>query len=397
MRLRLQQMQIAGDRCMAYTQLIVGFRPSAPSSERMELHARTGARLTGRMPDLHAHIVTVPKRKLSSCISSYTACQHVRYVEPNRLFRVKPVARGAVRRPKAAVTRKPNDPLLGRQWGIMKISALQAWSLARNSSPAVRIAILDTGIDPKHPDLAGRIVHSKNFSSSGTTDDLYGHGTHTAGIAAAIANNRTGVAGMSYNKAKLMNIKVLGDDGAGSLSSVAKGILYAARRGAHVISMSLGAPGVSKVLQDAVATAARKGAVLVGAAGNDGRNTRNYPAAYPQVIAVAATGRNDRKASFSNYGAAWVDVAAPGVGILSTLPTHANVVGVRNYGFESGTSQATPLVSGLAALLKAAHPKLTRSQIRRAIEQGTDRIFGSGVLFRHGRINARKAQIIAQP
>lgn len=374
------------------SQLIVGFRHNVPASERTKLHAQTGGRLHARIPHIHAHIVTVPKGKLQSCMTRYASCKHVRYVERNLTFRVKPIT-GKAARPvkKAAASIVSNDPLLNRQWGLSKVSAPRGWSRARRTPSAVRIAILDTGIDPKHPDLARKIVLSRNFSNSRTVDDRFGHGTHTAGIAAAITNNGIGVAGISFNAARLMNIKVLGDDGAGTSGSVARGIVFAANRGAAVISMSLGAPGGSRLIQDAVAFAASKGVVLVSAAGNDGANRRNYPAAYPQVISVAATNRNDRKSSFSNHGASWVDLAAPGVGILSTLPTHRNGLGVKRYGLLSGTSQATPFVSGLAALLKATYPRLNRVQIRRSIEQGTDRVPGAGALYRHGRINAFKA------
>jgi thermitase len=245
----------------------------------------------------------------------------------------------------------------------------------------VWIAIVDTGVQYDHPDLSGKVYLGYNFVD-GNWDpyDLNGHGTHCAGIAAAVTDNGIGIAGMAPN-ASILAVKVLDANGSGTLDNVASGIEYAADAGANVISLSLGGPSGSTTLQNAVDYAWNKGAVLVAAAGNNGSSAPTYPAYYSNVISVAATDSNDNKPSWSNYGS-WVDVAAPGVNIYSTYPTN-------RYAYLSGTSMATPHVSGLAALLAAQGR--TNSQIRAAIQNTADPIAGTGTYWKYGRINAANA------
>lgn len=254
-------------------------------------------------------------------------------------------------------------------------------------SSTVRIAIWDTGIDQDHEDLKTKVIANVNFTTSRTVDDRYGRGTHVAGIAAAITDNARGIAGVGF-QTSLMNVKVLSDTGSGQYSWIANGIIWAADNGAHVINMSLGGTSTSSTLQAAVQYAWSKGVVLVAAAGNENVSTPTYPAYYEECIAVAATDQNDAKASFSNYGS-WVDIAAPGVNIYSTLPNHPNRIGVRNYGSLSGTSMATPHVAGVAALVKARYPSLTNADIKAKILAATDPATGFTPTL--GRINAYKA------
>lgn len=289
----------------------------------------------------------------------------------------------------------PNDPKLSQQWGMYKIKAADsngrsAWDISKGNS-TIKIAILDTGIDQNHEDLKLKIVANKNFTNSKTVDDLYGHGTHVAGIAAAITNNAIGVAGVGYDSS-LMNVKVLDDRGSGFYSWVANGIVWAVDNGAKVINMSLGGSSPSSVLEEAINYAWSKGVVIVAAAGNNGSNSPSYPAYYPNVIAVAATDNNDLKASWSNYGD-WVDVAAPGVSIYSTLPNHNNKLRKKDYGFLSGTSMASPHVAGLAGLIWASGLclDLDNNCVRNRIEVTSDTVPGSGSYWRFGRINALKA------
>jgi hypothetical protein len=232
-------------------------------------------------------------------------------------------------------------------------------------------------------------VANKNFTTSSTVDDLYGHGTHCAGIAAATTNNSIGVAGVGFNTS-LMNVKVLGDNGSGQYSWIANGITWAADNGAKVISLSLGGSSGSYTLQNAVNYAWNKGVVVVAAAGNNGNTASVYPAYYSNCIAVAATDQNDAKASFSTYGS-WVDVAAPGVSIYSTLPNHSNSIGTTNYGSLSGTSMSTPHVAGLAALVWATSYGTSNTSVRSRIESTADAISGTGTYWKYGRINANKA------
>jgi len=228
-------------------------------------------------------------------------------------------------------------------------------------------------------------VANVNFTDSTSYKDIYGHGTHVAGIAAAIPDNSIGIAGLGYD-ATIMNVKVLGDDGKGSYSWIAQGIVWAADNGAKVINMSLGGTSPSSTLEDAINYAWSKGAVVVAAAGNSGTSSPFYPACYSKAIAVAATDQIDKVPSWSNYGD-WVDVAAPGNGIYSTLANSS-------YGYKTGTSMASPFVSGLAALVFTVvrdtnGNRLLNDEVRTQIEANCDDIGVSGI--GNGRINAYKS------
>jgi thermitase len=230
-----------------------------------------------------------------------------------------------------------NDPYLSKQWALRGIPAL---SINRDSTE-VLVAILDTGIDERHEDLAGRVVASINFSGSQTASDVNGHGTHVAGIIAAITDNSVGVAGIAPN-ARLLNVKVVDDNGVVWSSTVARGIIWAVDNGAKVINMSLVIPTSSPALEQAIDYAWSKGVVLVASGGNNIKSIPVYPAYYPEVIAVAATDVGGNLWSKSNYGD-WVDAYAPGVDIYSTLPGNS-------YGYQSGTSMAAAYVAAVAAL-----------------------------------------------
>lgn len=255
----------------------------------------------------------------------------------------------------------------------------------------VRVAILDTGVDQDHEDLSAQLVLQKNFTDSPTIDDLYGHGTHVGGIVAAITNNGLGVAGGCPN-CQLLNGKVLNDSGSGAYSWVAGGIVWAADNGAKVINLSLGGSARSSTLGSAVNYAWNKGAVVVAAAGNSANPSKTYPAAYPNAIAVAATNNRDQKASFSSYGAKWVDVAAPGENILSTFPNHPYRIGkALGYDFASGTSMATPMTSAVAALIWSTPYGTSAPAVRTRLESTADKIAGTGTYWSAGRVNAANA------
>jgi len=276
----------------------------------------------------------------------------------------------------------PSDNSFLHQWGVTKIQAPQAWQIAQGDSGVV-VAILDSGIDMDHPDLQGKIVAYANFTTSDTPDDQLGHGSHVAGIAAASSNNDLGIAGVGYN-CSLMNVKVLDDDGKGYSSWVAKGLRWAVDNGADIINMSVVIDTSSRQLESAVNYAWEHGVIVVAAAGNDGDSESVYPAYYSHCIAVAATDSHDSLAGFSNRGD-WVDVAAPGVRIYSTLDDGG-------YGYKSGTSQATPHVAGLAALLyevveDANDNGKINDEVRDIIESTCDPMNG----VEWGRINALEA------
>ncbi|PHF80777.1 alkaline serine protease, partial [Bacillus toyonensis] len=204
----------------------------------------------------------------------------------------------------------PNDPYFGSQYGLQKIKASQAWDSER-SDAGVKVAIVDTGVQGSHPDLASKVIYGHDYvDNDEQSDDGNGHGTHCAGIAGALTDNDEGIAGVAP-QSSIYAVRVLDSQGSGTLASVAQGIREAADAGAKVISLSLGATSGGTALQQAVQYAWTKGAVIVAAAGNAGNTKPNYPAYYPEVIAVASTDQSDRKSYFSTYGS-WVDVAAPG-------------------------------------------------------------------------------------
>ena len=273
----------------------------------------------------------------------------------------------------------PNDPGFPEQWGLKKTGFRPAWDAARGDG--VRIAIVDSGVDAGHPDLAGKVVAQRDFvNGDGVADDDLGHGTHVAGIAAARTGNGTGISGgcpgCEILVAKTMQGRI------GYDSDVAEGIIWAANNGADVINLSLTGPDTSEVLRNAVSYAWNEGAVVVAASGNSGDGTVQYPAAYSDAIAVAATNRSDDRASFSTAGD-WVDVSAPGVGILSTLPG--------GYGYLDGTSMATPHVAALAALLVGEG--FSKQEVRDRIVSSTVDLGAPGrdPYFGTGRTDAARA------
>ncbi|MFF5975160.1 S8 family peptidase [Streptomyces sp. NPDC012769] len=248
------------------------------------------------------------------------------------------------------------DPLRGQQWALDALKLPEAWDTAEADDTV--IAVVDTGVDPDHPDLKGRLVDGHDFvENDDDPRDLNGHGTHVAGIAAAHTDNGIGVAGGAPG-AKIMPVRVLGADGSGTNENITKGIVWAAQHGADVINLSLGESGLMArllkggVLNQAIATANGRGAVVVAAAGNDSTILQPYKLDTP-VLVVNAAGENGAPASFTNFGAQNA-VAAPGVDILSTLPTYRTKETAKNtsgYGTLSGTSMASPYVAAVAALL----------------------------------------------
>lgn len=272
------------------------------------------------------------------------------------------------------------------------IDAVEAWSVTQGDG--MRVAVLDSGVDVDHEDISSKVVGAANFTSAPTVDDNYGHGTHVAGIIAASTDNGFGVAGVCPG-CEILNGKVLGDNGSGYTSDIVEGMEWAVANGAKVINLSLGARS-TRTLEASVNKAWSQGAVIVAAAGNSGNQSKLYPAAYTNVIAVAATDNNDAKASFSNYGAKWVDIAAPGVNVYSTFPNHPFVIGTQNgrsqgYDIASGTSMASPVVAGVTALAWSTQPSVTNAAIRNKVQLSADAVAGTGVYWANGRVNADTA------
>lgn len=296
-----------------------------------------------------------------------------------------------------------NDPQSDAQWALKKVKASEAWGYTQGS-PSVIVAVIDTGINWEHEDLAKQIWwnkaeienNGKDDDNNGYVDDVRGwdffgndnnpddetssrnpgHGTHCAGIVGATGNNQVGISGMAQN-VTLMPIRFLGADGSGDLMNAVKAIDYATNNGAQIISASWGAPvsrEQAKPILEAIERARDKGVIFVAAAANDGKSndfTEVYPAngGFSNMISVAASGSQDEKPSWSNFGRATITLAAPGLDILSTLPGNS-------YGKLSGTSMATPLVSGLVALVlshaKALGKTMTPEEVRVLLEGTSD-------------------------
>jgi len=278
----------------------------------------------------------------------------------------------------------PSDPYYDEQWAVAALNLPQAW-LATQGSEEVLIAVLDTGIDGDHEDLLGRVVADINFSDSRTAGDVYGHGTHIAGIVAAATDNGVGISGAAPGCA-LMNVKVADDEGKCDAAALADSIMWAVDRGAKVLNMSLRFSEPSRELEEAVNYAWEHGAVVVAAAGHGTGSAPQYPAYYDRCIAVTAVKEDGTRVPLANYGD-WVDVAAPGYQIYSTLPDD-------EYGSKSGTSQAVAYVSGVAGLLYSIAVDSdgdgrVNDEVRAAIEGGCRQLQAVGMGT--GLVDAAKA------
>jgi thermitase len=276
------------------------------------------------------------------------------------------------------------------------IKAVPAWDAALGD-PDVVIAILDSGVDRTHPELAAKVLSpGRDFANDDddATDDHW-HGTHVAGIAAADTNNAEGIAGVARN-CKILPVKVAGSDGTGYYSWIIDGIVWAVDQGADVINLSMGGDIDDPFLEDACAYAFDRGVVVVASAGNEYGGPVLYPAAYDSyVLAVAATDYSDQPADFSSAGPQ-VDVAAPGVYILGPAPQWYVGKGNLPYLFASGTSQAAPHVSGMAALIKSLKPDLKPADVMKIIRYTADDVNASAARGRddhvgYGRINMERA------
>lgn len=274
----------------------------------------------------------------------------------------------------------PNDERFGELWGLQRIHAQDAWPALPDNRARVTVAVVDTGVDDQHPDLAGRVWEGYNaIDQSIETADDNGHGTHVSGTIAGVYNNGIGVTGVvGPVDVKILPVKALGADGLGSFSDVAAGIEWAADNGANVINLSLGG-GYSQTVDDAIRYASNRGVVVVAAAGNEHANTAHLsPAGAPGAVTVAAVGQNEWPTWFSNFGAE-VEVAAPGELILSTIPGNG-------YDQKSGTSMATPHVAAVAALIKAAHPEYNRAEVQGCLIASVEKLpnltpeYGAGLV-----------------
>ncbi|MBI2933694.1 MAG: S8 family serine peptidase [Planctomycetes bacterium] len=376
-------------------------------SRRIEhLADKNGRSRGGRGPDLFdrlARVVLKDGVEAREAARELAGHPDVEYVEPNFVVNT--------------LDQIPNDPSFSQLWGLHNtgqtggtpdddIDAPAAWDLGTGSAQVV-VAVIDTGIDYRHPDLTANVwVNSDEIpgnnvddDGNGYVDDIHGydffnrdsdplddhfHGTHVSGTIGGVGNNGVGVAGVCWT-VRLMGLKFLGGGGSGDTGGAISAIQYAINNGAHVMSNSWGGGAYSQALQDAITAAYDAGIVFVAAAGNSNTDLPMYPAACDHVITVSAVDHNDMKASFSNYGLN-IDVAAPGVNVFSTKLSNT-------YGAASGTSMACPHVSGLAALLKSRNAMLTVDQVESVLKASADDRGDPGwdTIYGAGRINAHQA------
>jgi subtilisin family serine protease len=363
--------------------------------------------------------VSVPAEMgVGAALQAMRANPNVLYAEPNYRVRAAQI---------------PNDPRFGELWGMENVAqtggvndadidASGAWDVHTGSGSMI-VAVIDTGIDYTHPDLAANIwvnadeipgdgldndgngyvddIHGYDFlNRDGNPQDDNGHGTHVAGTIGAVGNNGLGVTGVNWN-IRIMALKFLGADGSGTTADAIEAVAYAVANGARISNNSWGGDPYSQAMFDVIVEARDAGHLFVAAAGNgnalgiglNNDTTPFYPSGYEldNIIAVAAVDHNDNLASFSNYGAATVDLAAPGVNILSTTPGGG-------YGTSSGTSMAAPHVAGVAALVWDAHPGWTYSEVVSQILSTVDPLPSlAGVTATGGRLNAASALGAPQP
>jgi subtilisin family serine protease len=385
------------------TRVIVRFAAGASTQERADMRARADVQRDATLPVRGLELVDpVPGVSVGAAVADLQHMDGVLYAEPDRFVRQ---------------TAMPNDPLLSYEWDMTAIRAPEAWDVTTGSAQ-VPVAVVDTGIDATHPDLAsnvwtnpgesggGRETNGLDDDGNGRIDDVHGwdfvdqdaqpqdgngHGTHVSGTIAARGNDATGVAGLNWSSA-IIPLRVLDDDGGGFVSDTITAYSYAARNGARVVNASLGGPSFSRAEHDALAAAPNM--LFVVAAGNDGTDndtTPEYPCDYDlaNVVCVAASGHDDALASFSNYGPANVDLAAPGVDIASTWP------GGR-YALLDGTSMATPHVTGAAALLLAHDGTLTVAGLRAALLSSVEPVAAlAGRVASGGRLDIAAALSVA--
>lgn len=411
--------------------VLVAFNPGTATSEMGAAHRQAGGNVLKTIAAIGVQVVSVPNGTVLAAVQRYQRNPNVTFAEPN------------YQRPLfLPVTTEGSEPSVGiqnfydEQWGLHNtglafgatvdplwgtlivpaykgvadadIDAPEGWDLTHGSA-AIRIAILDSGVYCSHVDLTAKCIEEVNFVGhhGSPVDDILGHGTHVAGIAAATPDNGVGIAGVAW-EAKIGSLKVCYEDltlewlgiiqGVCEDADIAAAILYAAQNGYDVINLSLAGPQFSQTLKNAVNTAWSQGVVIVAGAGNGYSTEKLYPAAFDNVIAVAATDYFDNLAYFSTFGD-WVSVLAPGHTILSTVPNELCNMQPDDpegcHDWKSGTSMATPHVSGIAAMVWAQDLNQTNTQVRSSIENSAEIEGALGQNFhawvQYGRVNLYEA------
>jgi thermitase len=346
--------------------ILVDPRPGSDIAAFNRALGDQGASSMGRLRGMSVHMVSVPAGAEEQKAAALARNPNVRFAEVDRL--IEPAA-------------LYNDPYFGSEWHLSKINAPAAWDTSIGTG--VIIAILDTGVDGTHPDLTVQMVPGWNFyDNNSNTSDVNGHGTAVAGAAAAVSNNGTGVASVAGG-ARIMPVRIADPNAYAYWSTVAQGITWAADHGARVANLSYVGASASSTIISAAQYLRSKGGVLLVAAGNTGAIDNTAPT--PDITVVSATDEADNRTSFSTYGS-FVDIAAPGINILTTKAGGA-------YWNCWGTSLATPIAAGVAALVIAKRPDFTSSQVDSTLRStATDLgVTGPDTYFGSGRINAAAA------
>lgn len=303
---------------------------------------------------------------------------HTQWAEPNYTLSLPPLSGREPQPPTSGVQARsavPNDPLLPAQYGFSITGMEQVWQ-QHPGRPEVVVAVIDSGIDGSHPEFQGQLVEGFDFTlktpAPGGHVDGYGHGTHVAGVIGALSNNGQGIAGIAPG-CKLMPVRIFNNWGQSESGRSAKAVIWAVDQGAKVINASWGSPMLGEASKAAYEYALAKDVVFVAAVGNAGNEEPKYPGAVPEAIGVAATNADDRWGSFSTFGE-WVDLGAPGAGILSTYPLNKG----NGYRIMDGTSMAAPFVSAAAALLRSQHPDWNVTQVRQRLESTAKDVIMAG-------------------
>ena len=385
-----------------------------PSGNAVRVFNVKGVTFKVLAQNTHTLSLDMPAEDRRKYIQDLRSDQSIEYIEPD--YPIQAIDTLS----EDDITAETNDPYFSKQWMHQNVQTEKAWTITTGSKNIV-VAVLDSGIDYTHKDLKNNMwinpqekINGIDDDNNGYIDDVYGwnfvsnnanpkttsksnHGSHVAGIIGATGSNNTGVVGMAPN-VRMMALRFIGDTGTGSTSGAIRGIDYAISKHVFAINNSWGSSGTSRSLGDAISRAEKAGILFLVAAGNGSNHigfnidrTPWYPASYSNsnVISVAASKTDDNLTAFSNFGLSKVDVAAPGAQILSTISNQA-------YQNMSGTSMATPLVTGLAVLVKAANPKLTYKQVIQVIRQSVDKKASlTNKVASGGRVNAYKAVKLA--
>ncbi|MBI4717539.1 MAG: S8 family serine peptidase [Planctomycetes bacterium] len=353
-------------------ELLVQPYPGADVASLHALYAEAGAEVIAELSEIELTALSVPAGGTDQVAAHLAASGLIEGVHRNYIYQAQAT---------------PNDPLFLQQPHLAQVAAPEAWDIT-SGSPEVIIAIVDTGVDASHPDLADKIIEGWNvYDNNGDFSDVAGHGTLAAGIAAASSNNAAGVAGLSWSS-PLLAVRATDPQGQSTGRHLAAGILWAAGHGARVINVSFAPLWSNTVVQSAAVQAFNRGALVVIAAGNGGGSTA--APGYPEAVFVGAVDGSDAIASFSDRGP-FVDLVAPGTSVRSTT------IG-SEYGAANGTSFAAPIVSGVAALVWSVNPELRPSSVANALTTSVVDLGTSGRdnTFGHGEVNAHAAVALAR-